>query len=106
GDLLAQRRARRALVLAELLADRVQLAAEEELALLLLRTALDVLADPLADLELDQPRPLQLERAAQALGAVERREQVDLLLEREIRRVARRGGERARRGDAAEEGGE
>src|SRR5437660_92579 len=44
----------RALVLAELLADRFQLLAQDVLALLLLGALLDVLADPMADLQLGQ----------------------------------------------------
>ncbi len=44
----------RALVLAELLADRLELLAQEVLALLLLGARLDVVADPPSDLELGQ----------------------------------------------------
>ena len=61
-----------AVVLAELLADRVHLAAQEVLALLLLRARLDVVADALAHLQLGQPVALQLQRQRQALDHVER----------------------------------
>ncbi len=47
------------LVLAELLADRVHLPAEQVVALLLLRAGLDVLADALAHLQLRQALALQ-----------------------------------------------
>ena len=55
GDLLAVVLGDRAVVLAELLADRVHLLAQEVVALLLLGAVLDVLADALAHLQLGQP---------------------------------------------------
>ena len=58
-------------VLAELASDRVHLLAQEVLALLLLGAGLDVVADPLADLQLGQT--LALEATAPASGARERR---------------------------------
>src|SRR5262249_6561153 len=48
--------------LAELLADRLELAAEDVLTLLLLRARLDVIADPPAPLELREPFALDPER--------------------------------------------
>ena len=77
-----------ALVLAELLPDRVHLAAEEVLALLLLRAGLDVLADALANLHLSQAVALQRQRLRQPLDHVELPQQLDLLPERDLGRVA------------------
>ena len=94
----------RAVVLAELLADRLHLLAQEVLALLLLRAALDVVADPLADLQLGEPLALELHGELEPLGHVDRLEQLDLLLEREVGRVARGVGQRAGLGDRAQEG--
>ena len=54
----------RRVVLAELLADRLHLLAQEVVALLLLGAGLDVVADPLADLELGQPLALEAESAS------------------------------------------
>jgi hypothetical protein len=96
----------RALVLAELLADRLHLLAQEVLALLLLGALLDVLADALAHLQLGQRLALQLDRQLQAVGDVERAQQLDLLLVRQIGGVA--GGVRQRAGldDRAQERGD
>ena len=82
---------------AELLADRVHLPAQEVLALLLLRAGFDVVADPLADLQLGEAFLLQPQRQRQPLDDVERLEQLDLLFEVEVRRVAGGIGQRARR---------
>src|SRR5581483_11936411 len=92
-----------ALVLAELLADRVQLLAQEVLALLLLRPGLDVLADPLANLELGQPLALKLEGELEPLDDVDGLEQLHLLLEGDLGRVSARVGERAGLADRAHE---
>ena len=54
----------RGVVLAELLADRLHLLAQEVLALLLLGAGLDVVADPLADLQLGQPLALEADSAS------------------------------------------
>ena len=86
----------RAVVLAQLLADRVHLAAQEVLALLLLRAVLDVLADALAHLQLGQPLVLELQRQREPLDDVERFEELQLLREVEIGRVAGGIGQRAR----------
>ena len=94
------------LVLAELLADRVELLAEDVLALLLLRARLDVLADSLPHLELGQPIALEPDRQLEALDHVHQLEQLHLLLEGEVGRVARRVGERARLADRANERGD
>ena len=93
----------RGVVLAELLADRLHLLAQEVLALLLLGTGLDVLADALADLQLGEPLALELQRQLEPLGDVERLQQLDLLLVGEVRAVAAGVGEGARLGDAADE---
>ena len=93
-----------ALVLAELLADRVELAAEDVLALLLLHAGLDVLLDATPDLHEREPLPLELERELEPLADVDGLEQLDLLLEGEVGRVARRVGERAGLADRAHEG--
>ena len=61
----------RALVLAELLADRVHLAAQEPLALLLLRAGLDVVADAAANLQLGEPLALEREGELEPLDDVD-----------------------------------
>ena len=104
GDLLAVLLGDRRLVLAELLADGVHLLAQEVVALLLLGAGLDVLADALAHLQLGQPLALELQRQRQALDDVERLEQLELLREVQVGRVAGRVGQRARLGDRADEG--
>src|SRR5262249_31935829 len=91
-------------VLAELLADGVQLLAQEVLALLLLRARLHVLADALAHLQLRQAVALQLDPELQPLDHVERLEELDLLGEREVWRVSPCVRERAGVGDRANEG--
>ena len=106
GDLRAVLLDDRALVLAELLADRVELAAEDVLALLLLDAGLDVLLDAPAHLHEREALALQLERELEALAHVDGLEELHLLLEGDVGRVARRVGERARLGDRADEGGD
>ena len=96
----------RGVVLAELLADRLHLLAQEVLALLLLGAGLDVLADALAHLQLGQPLALEPEGELEPLGHVDRLEQLDLLLVGDVGRVAAGVGQRARLGDAAHEGGD
>ena len=93
-------------VLAELLPDRLHLLAQDVLALLALRAALDVLADAPAHLHLRQALLLQPDRELEPLVHVDRLEHLDLLLEGEVGRVADRVGERARLGDRADEGGD
>ena len=93
----------RGVVLAELLADRVHLLAQEVLALLLLGALLDVLADALADLQLGQALALEPDGQLEALGHVERAQQLDLLLVGEVGGVAGRVGQRAGLGDRAQE---
>ena len=93
----------RALVLAELLADRVHLLAEEPLALLLLRALLDVVADAGPNLQLGEPLPLELQCELQALDDVDRLEQLDALREADVGRVGAGVGERAGLGDRAQE---
>ena len=103
GDLLAVLVGDRRLVLAELLADRVHLPAQEVLALLLLRAGLDVLADALAHLQLGEP--LAAGGAARASAARRRRavsSSPTFCVEGEVGRVAatcrpaRRARDRAR----------
>ena len=96
----------RALVLAELLADRLHLLAQEVLALLVLRPLLHVLADALAHLQLGQALALQLDGQLQALGHVERAQQLDLLLVGQVGGVAGRVGQRPGLGDRAQERGD
>ena len=91
-------------VVAELLADRVHLAPEDVLALLLLRAFLDVLADALPHLQGGEHLALQLVRELEPLAEVERLEQAELLLERDVRRVADRVRERSGIADRAQEG--
>ena len=62
-------------VLAELLADRLELLAQDVLTLLLLDTFVDVLADPRAHLEQRQPLALQPQGELEALGHVHGLEQ-------------------------------
>ena len=104
GDLRAVLLDDRALVLAELLADRLQLAAEDVLALLLLDAGLDVLLDAAAHLHECEALALQLERQLEALAHVDGLEQLHLLLEGQVGRVAGGVGERAGLGDRADEG--
>ena len=95
-----------ALVLAELLADRVELAAEDVLALLLLDAGLDVLLDSPPHLHERQSLALQLESELEPLADVDLLEQLDLLLEREVGGVAGGVGESAGLGDRADERGD
>ena len=106
GDLRAVLLDDRALVLAELLADRVELAAEDVLALLLLDAGLDVLLDPAAHLHEGKALALQLESQLEALAHVDGLEELHLLLEGQVGRVARGVRERARLGDRADERGD
>ena len=96
----------RGLVVAQLLADGLHLLAQEVLALLLLGALLDVLADALAHLQLGQALALQLDGELQALGDVERAQQLDLLLVGQVGGVAGGVGERAGLGDGAQERGD
>ena len=96
----------RGVVLAELLADRLHLLAQEVLALLLLGAGLDVVADAPAHLQLGQPLALHRERLLEPLGHVERLQQLDLLLVAEVGRVAGGVRQRARLADRAQEGGD
>ena len=105
-DLRAVLLGHRRVVVAELLADRVHLLAQEVLALLLLGALLDVLADALAHLQLGEALALQLDRQLQALGHVERAQQLDLLLVGQRGRVAGRVGQRSGLGDRAQERGD
>src|SRR5207247_537870 len=103
GDLLPVLVGDGPLVLAQLLADRVQLAAEEVVALLLLRAGLDVLADALAHLELGQSLALEAEREREPLDDVDRLQELDLLRESQVRGVAGRVGEGAGLRDGPDE---
>ena len=94
----------RGVVLAQLLADRVHLLAQEVLALLVLGALGDVFVNALADLELGQAVALELDGHAQALGDVDRLEDLDLLLSGDVGRVADRVGKRPRAVDRAQEG--
>ena len=92
-----------AVALAKLLADGVHLLAQEVLALLLLRAVFDVVADALADLQLGEPIPLELQRQRQPLDDVERFEELDLLGEVQVGRIAGGIGQRAGVGDRPHE---
>ena len=96
----------RGVVVAELLADRVHLLAQEVLPLLLLGARLDVIADAPAHLQLGEPLALHAERELEALGHVERLEQLGLLLVGQVRRVAAGVGQGPGLGDGAHEGGD
>ena len=104
GDLRAELLDDGRLVLAELLADRLDLLAQHVLALLLLHAGVDVLADPLADLHQREALALERERELEPLGDVDGLEHLHLLLEGQVGRVAGRVGERAGVGDRADEG--
>ena len=93
----------RDVVLAELLPDRLHLLAEDVLALLLLDALVDVVPDPLAQLHERQPLALQPQRQLEPLADVDRLEQLDLLREGQLGRVA--GGVRESAGvdDRADE---
>jgi hypothetical protein len=90
-------------VVAELLADGLELAAEDVLALLLLRAGLDVLTDAAPDLKLGEPLVLEPDGELEPLADIGRLEQVDLLLEGQVGRVSRGVGEGSRLGDRAHE---
>ena len=85
----------RSAVLAELLADRLQLAAQHVLALLLGGPFLDVLADAPANLQLGQALALHAQGDAQPLEHVDRLEQLQLVLVGDLGRVGRRVGQSA-----------
>src|SRR5437667_4865713 len=104
GDLLAVVLRDRALVLAQLLADRFELLSQDVLALLLLGALLDVLADPVADLQLGQALALKRQGELEPLDHVDRLEQLDPLLEGGLRGIGGGVGERAGLGDRAHEG--
>ena len=93
----------RAVVVAELLLDRLHLLAQEVLALLLLRARLHVVADLAAHLHLGEALTLELERPAEPLGHVELLQQLDLLVIGQVRRVAGGVGEGAGLDDRAHE---
>ena len=103
GNLLSVFVGDRAVVLAQLLADGVHLTAQEVLALLLLRAVFDVVADALADLQFRQPLALELQRQLEPLDDVERFEELELLAEVQVRRVAGGIGQRAGIGDRPHE---
>ena len=104
GDLRPELVGHRAFVVAELLADRLDLAAQEELALLLLETRVDVLADLPAQLHEREALLLQGQRVLQALAHRDRLQEAHLLLEGEVGGVPRRVGKSTRLGDRADEG--
>ena len=91
-----------ALELAEFLADRIELAAQQELALRLLHALVDVLADALAHGDLGQHVAQPRGHLGEALGDVDRLEQLELALVGEVGREARSVGERAGLIDLAE----
>ena len=96
----------RCVVVAELLADRLHLLAQEVLALLLLGARLDVVADAPAHLQLCKALALEAEGELEAFGHAECLEQLDLVLVCEVGCVAARVGEGARLGDGAHERGD
>src|SRR3954447_11165958 len=106
GDLGAVVLADGGVVLAELAADRLHLLAQDVLALLLGGALFDVLADALAHLQFGEPLALTGEGQLEARRDVDGLQQLDLLLEGQVRGVARRVGQRARLGDGAHPGGD
>ena len=87
----------------ELLADRLELLAQEVLALLLLGAGLDVLADAAAHLQLGEPVPLVADGELEPLDDVDRLQQLDPLLEAQVGRVGAGVGEGAGLDDRAQE---
>ena len=104
GDLGAELLDDGRLVLAELLLDRLELLAQDVLALLLLHPGVDVLADALTNLHQRQALALEGERELESLRDVDGLEHLHLLLERQVGRVARRVGQRAGIRDGTNEG--
>ena len=91
----SRRRTRPRVVVAQLLADGLHLAAEEVLALLLVEPVADVVADLLGQLALGQGLLGPAEHEAHALGDVDRLEQLDLALGGELRPPADQVGQAA-----------
>ena len=104
GDLRAVLLDDRAGVLAQLALDRLHLLAQEVLALLLVGALADVLADLAPELQLGQPLALEAHGELEPLGHVERLQDADLVLERDVGRVADRVGQRAGLADRAQPG--
>ena len=104
GDLLAVLLGDRAVVLAELLADRVHLLAQEVLALLLLRAGLDVVADALAHVQLGQPLLLELQRSVRRSTTSSVSSSSSFCANVQVGRVAGGVGQRAGIRDRADEG--
>ena len=94
------------LVLAELLADRLHLFAQEVVALLFLGAGLDVVADLAAHLQLGQALALQLDRDPQSLGHVDGLQQPQLALAGDVGAEAGGVGQGAGLLDRAQEGGD
>ena len=94
------------LVLAQLLADRLHLFAQEVVALLFLGAGLDVVADLAPHLQLGQALALQLDRQLEAGGDVDRLQQAQLALVGDVGGEAGGVGQRARLLDRAQEGGD
>ena len=92
-----------AVVLAKLLANGVHLTAQEILALLFLRAVFHVVSNALAHLQLRQPLPLKPKRQPEPLDDVEGFEQLQLLGEAQVGRVAGGVGQCARVGDGPHE---
>ena len=82
----------------QLLADGLELAAEQELALGLLHPLLDVGLDPLAQGDVGQHLARPAEDQAEALHDIDRLQHGHLLVQRQVRRVAGQVGDPARLG--------
>src|SRR5207237_8968524 len=93
-------------IVAELFLDRLHLLAEQELALALLHAFLDVGADLVLERDLSQDIPLPGDHALQARLPVALLQELDLLLNREVGRVARHVGEMAGLVDTAQHHGD
>ena len=83
----------------QLLLHRRQLLAQQELTLLLVHALLDVLADRLGDIELGQVLAGELDHQLEALTHIDGLQQRELLLGREVRRVAGGVGQQRRVAD-------
>ena len=106
GELGAVLRDGVVVALAELLADRVHLAAQQHLALLLVEVVAHLGADLVLQLEVGEHLARPRDRELEARLDVDRLEQLDALLHREVGRVRGRVGQRAGLVDTGEHVGD
>ena len=92
-----------AIAFSEFFSDSVHLTTQQVLALLFLRAGIDVFTDPLAQLQLGEAFLLQAHGQRQPLDDVERLQQVDFLLDADVRRIAGGVGQRTGASDRSQE---